>query len=89
MFLSILEPGTFLTIEPGIYFIPALLEPALENPIDSQYLNEDLVRSHLDFGGVRIEDVFLVTESEFEWISIDLPRTVQEIEELMGSAKKQ
>eukprot|EP00004_Rigifila_ramosa_P014344 TRINITY_DN325_c0_g1_i1.p1 TRINITY_DN325_c0_g1~~TRINITY_DN325_c0_g1_i1.p1 ORF type:complete len:500 (+),score=146.21 TRINITY_DN325_c0_g1_i1:38-1501(+) len=86
--LDVMEPGLFLTIEPGLYFIPALLEPAFENPLQAPYLNEALFREHFLFGGVRIEDVFHVTQTGFEWISIDLPRTTAEIEQLMASGRQ-
>jgi Xaa-Pro dipeptidase len=57
-----LEPGMVVTIEPGLYFIPALLNPAFEDPEKQPYLNIDKLKTMLDFGGIRIEDDIAVTE---------------------------
>ncbi|KAF9170843.1 hypothetical protein BGX21_008729 [Mortierella sp. AD011] len=57
---TLLEPGMLLTVEPGIYFNPAQIEYALNNPLISQYLDEPTLRRYMPVGGVRIEDVVLV-----------------------------
>lgn len=57
-----LEDGMVITIEPGLYFIPALLLPAFENAEQKPYLNVDRLEGMLDFGGVRIEDNLVVRE---------------------------
>ncbi len=77
-----LQPGMVVTIEPGIYFVPAVLKPALEDPEKNQFLNSDKVESLLDFGGVRIEDDIVITEDGIENMT-DVPKEVDEIEELM------
>jgi Xaa-Pro dipeptidase len=51
-----LQPGMVLTIEPGLYFVPALLKPALEKPTQATFLNESKLNDLYDFGGIRIED---------------------------------
>jgi Xaa-Pro dipeptidase len=61
-----LEPGMVVTIEPGCYLIPALLEPAFADPATAPYLNEARLRPLLSFGGVRIEDNIIVTADGIE-----------------------
>jgi Xaa-Pro dipeptidase len=61
-----LEEGMVITVEPGIYFIDAVLEPALQNPAISHLLVPDKVAQFRSFGGVRIEDTVVVTENGCE-----------------------
>ncbi len=58
----VLEPGMVLTIEPGLYFIPALLQPALKDKKLSQFLNKEKIHDLFDAGGIRIEDNIVVTQ---------------------------
>jgi len=57
-----LDVGMVLTIEPGIYFIPVLLQPAKSGKLGS-YIDWKLIDELIPFGGIRIEDDVLVTES--------------------------
>ena len=75
-----LLPGMVITIEPGIYFVPAVLEPALDNAEQNKYLNPDKVRSLIGFGGVRIEDNIVVTEDGHE----NLTSVVKEIKDIQA-----
>ncbi len=79
-----LQPGMVVTIEPGIYFVPAVLNPALQNPEKNQFLNSEKVESLLSFGGVRIEDDIIITENGIENMT-NVPKQVDEIEKLMNS----
>ncbi|MCK4836211.1 MAG: aminopeptidase P family protein, partial [Candidatus Aminicenantes bacterium] len=57
-----LRPGFVFTVEPGIYFIPALIDQwKSENKFD-QYINYTMVEDYRNFGGIRIEDDVVVTE---------------------------
>jgi Xaa-Pro aminopeptidase len=58
-----LQPGFVLTDEPGIYFIPALIDKWKTEGINSQYINFQKVDSYRDFGGIRLEDDILITET--------------------------
>ena len=54
---------------------------------ERKFLNEELFKEYEDFGGVRIEDMVLVTEDGCENLTI-VPRTVDDIEEVMNYNKK-
>lgn len=66
-----LEPGHFVTIEPGIYFIPILLGPWREGEHAAKF-NWDLIDQLLPLGGVRIEDNVVCTDDGFEDLTRDL-----------------
>ncbi len=77
------EPGMVLTIEPGLYFIPALLEPALADDKTAGYLNSKKLKKLFDFGGIRIEDNVIVREDGIENLTT-VPKTRQEMELVMA-----
>lgn len=57
-----LEPGMVVTIEPGLYFIPSLLQPLLDGP-QGRHLDQTLLAELMGCGGIRIEDNVAVLES--------------------------
>jgi Xaa-Pro aminopeptidase len=77
-----LQPGYVVTIEPGIYFIPALLNDPERRRMYREMVNWDAVERMLEFGGVRIEDDVLVTESGVDVLSGALPSGREAIENL-------
>lgn len=81
-----LEVGMVLTNEPGCYFIPALYEPALADPEKAKYINTAVLERFKQFGGVRIEDVVLVTQHGPETLST-CPRSVKEIEAVIAGGQ--
>lgn len=57
-----LQPGFVMTDEPGIYFIPALIDQWKAENKYSEFLNYDRIEQYRDFGGIRIEDDILITQ---------------------------
>lgn len=78
-----LQPGFVITNEPGIYFIPALIEKWKAEKINADFINFDRLESYLDFGGIRLEDDILVTDTGCEIIGDRIPITPDEVEDLM------
>ena len=64
-----------LTIEPGCYFIDYLLDEALADPVQSQFLVADRINEYRGFGGVRIEEDVAITETGTDLLS-RVPRYV-------------
>ena len=56
-----IQPGWVLTDEPGIYFIPALIDQWRGEERLREFINYDLLDTYRDFGGIRIEDDLLIT----------------------------
>ena len=56
-----LQPGHVITDEPGIYFIPALIEKFRKEGLGGDFVNYAKLESYYDFGGIRLEDDVLVT----------------------------
>lgn len=82
----IVKEGMYMTIEPGVYFIKALLEPAFQNPEEAKFLNEEKIRSMMDFGGVRLEDDVVITADGMENFT-RCPRKIEDVEAVMAGAK--
>ena len=79
-----LQPGFVITNEPGIYFIPALIEKWKAEKINNDFVNFDKLSDYLDFGGIRLEDDILVTETGSEILGDRIPITPDEIEAMMS-----
>jgi len=78
-----LQDGFVMTIEPGIYFIPELIDIwKAENKL-AEFINYNVVETYKDFGGIRIEDDVLVTGDGYCVLGKHIPKTVAEIEETM------
>ncbi len=77
-----LEAGNVLTVEPGIYFIPELIDKwKVENKF-MNFINYSKLEAYKDFGGVRIEDNCLITPTGSETLGKPIPKTVAEVEAL-------
>lgn len=68
-----LEPGMVVTVEPGVYLVPALLEDPERRARHRDQVVWDRVDRMLDFGGIRIEDNVLITPEGYEVITADVP----------------
>jgi Xaa-Pro aminopeptidase len=75
-----LRPGHVLTVEPGLYFIPALMTLWKKEKKNRDFIVYDKAEAFLDFGGVRIEDNVLVTEKGRRVLGTPIPKTVAEVE---------
>lgn len=58
-----LQPGFVMTDEPGIYFIPHLIDLWRSQGLHTDFINYDLLETYKDFGGIRLEDDLLITET--------------------------
>ncbi len=80
-----LESGFVVTVEPGIYFIPTLIDQwHAENKL-SEFINYSKVAEYRDFGGIRIEDDFLITQDGYRLLGPELIKTTDEIENYRSS----
>jgi Xaa-Pro aminopeptidase len=77
-----LEPGHVMTVEPGIYFIPELIDLWKGEKKHTQFINYDKVEKFRTFGGIRIEDDVLVTEKGHKILGKPIPKTIEEVEQL-------
>ncbi|MFC5474254.1 aminopeptidase P family protein [Paraherbaspirillum soli] len=83
-----LRAGMVVTVEPGIYFIPELIKRWQTEGRHSELIDYARFAEFMDFGGIRIEDNVLVTESAARVLGPAIPKTCAEIEALMAGAEK-
>ena len=79
-----LVEGFVLTVEPGIYFIPHLINQWKAENKSSAFINYDSLNKFVDFGGIRIEDNVVITSDGYRILGPHIPRTINEIEDVMA-----
>lgn len=77
-----LHPGFVITVEPGLYFIPELIDQWATERKHEAFINYRALAAYRDFSGVRIEDDVLVTESGYRVLGQPIPKTVAEVERI-------
>ena len=69
-----------VTVEPGIYFIPGLIDRWKAEKKFEPWINYDAMDRYRDFGGVRVEDDILVTETTHRLLGKPIPKSIEEVE---------
>ena len=81
-----LEKGFVVTDEPGIYFIPALIDDWRAKGLHQDFINYDKVEGYKDFGGIRIEDDILITDNGCRFLGEErIPYHPKDVEEYMSN----
>ncbi|HOJ08441.1 MAG: aminopeptidase P family protein [Ignavibacteriota bacterium] len=75
-----LKPGFVFTCEPGIYFIPELIDLWKSQKKFKNFINYDKVEEYRDFGGIRIEDNILVTKTGYKVLGRPIPKEADDVE---------
>lgn len=83
-----LEPGMVVTIEPGLYRVPAILEDAELSAIAGDRLDRKELARYADVRGIRIEDDVAVTHGDPEVLTASIPKRAEEVEALVGTAAR-
>ncbi len=78
-----LELGYVVTVEPGLYFIPALIDRWKQEKLQADFINYDKIETYRGFGGIRIEDNVVVTGEGARVLGPGIPKTVADVEAAM------
>ena len=83
-----LQEGFVMTDEPGIYFIPALIDEWRAKKMHMDFLNYDMLETYKDFGGIRLEDDILITKDGCRFLGDEsIPYHPKDVEEYMYQFK--
>ena len=75
-----LIPGIIMTIEPGIYFIPSLIDMWRAEKRFTDFINYDTLETYKDFGGIRNEENFVITTDGHKLIGKKKPKNIEDVE---------
>ncbi len=75
-----LKPGFVITVEPGLYFIPSLIDLWKSEKKFLEFINYGKLNDYKSFGGIRIEEDFCITANGAKLLGKDLPKTAHGIE---------
>jgi len=75
-----LEEGIVLTVEPGIYIIPALIDLWKADKKHEEFINYTELEKYRDFGGIRIEEDFVITKGGSRLLGDEIPKTIADVE---------
>jgi Xaa-Pro aminopeptidase len=81
-----LQPGFVVTVEPGIYFIPQLIDKWRVEALFPEYIDYDRVETYRGFGGLRNEEDVLITADGHRVLGRKKPLTIEEVESAVGRA---
>lgn len=80
-----LEEGFVITDEPGIYFIPALIDEWRAKGLHTDFINYEKLETYKDFGGIRIEDDLLITKDGCRFLGEErIPYHPKDVEEFIS-----
>lgn len=77
-----LQPGFVLTVEPGLYFIPVLIDKWKSEKKFNEFINYQNINKYIGLGGIRIEDNVVVTGNACKVLGKPIPKSIKEIESL-------
>ena len=80
-----LKTGFVLTVEPGLYFIPELIDMWAAENKHEEFINYNKVEAYKNFGGLRVENDYLVTENGSRLLGNPLPISVDEVESIRSA----
>jgi Xaa-Pro aminopeptidase len=81
-----LEKGFCVTIEPGIYFIPKLIDQWQAENLHSNFIDYEKLAHFRDFGGIRVEDGFVITDTGSKILGEPLPIEIMDVENIRAKA---
>lgn len=79
-----LRPGFVVTDEPGIYFIPELMDKWEAEGKFKDLINYDILKQYREFGGIRLEDDILITDNGCRLLGKRIPITIEEVENIQN-----
>jgi Xaa-Pro aminopeptidase len=75
-----LEKDFVITIEPGIYIIPELIDMWKAENKHADFINYEMLETYKDFGGVRVEEDFVITDTGSRLLGTPVAKTIEDVE---------